>query len=65
MDNFDSLWPTTPKIHQSVVKALKGRITPTTPFGTIFTMVELAGITEHDDTLVTARALRDMRNEMR
>lgn len=65
MDVWGELWPSTPKVHERVVTELSYRINENTPFSTIWTMVELAGKMDYEDVLVTARALRDLRNEWR
>ena len=65
LDIWGALWPNNPKVHMKVLTDLSYQIWKDTPFGTIFTMVELAGVTPEEDVLVTARALRDLRNEWR
>lgn len=65
MDIFGSLWGITPKVQNKVVTELSYKIWTDTPFATIYTMVEMTPKMVTDDILVTARALRDLRNEWR
>lgn len=63
MDVWAQIWPTVPKVHKRVVRDLTPLIGQFTPFGAIWTMVELSGIEGETDKLATTRALRDIRNK--
>jgi len=68
VDIWAQMWPNPHpdgKVHKSVVTGVLRRIGLFTSFGTIFTMVELSGISDLTDKLATARAIRDKRNEWR
>lgn len=63
MDVWAQIWPIVPKVHKRVVRDLTPYIGQFTTFESIWTMVELSGIEGETDKLVTARALRDIRNK--
>lgn len=53
------------KVHKAVVRAILGNLDLSTKFSTIYTMVELQGVSDDLDKLATARAIRDERDMRR
>ena len=63
LDIWAQMWPMMPKVHRKVVRDLTPKIGQFTTYSTIWTMVELSGIQDDTDILVTTRALVDIRNK--
>jgi hypothetical protein len=67
-DIWGAIWPNPypeGKVHRSVVSGLSSKITLWTRFETILVMVMLSGISDDNDQIATARALRDKRDMWR
>lgn len=68
MDVWAEIWPNPHpggKVHKSVMVGILRKISLFTRFETIIAMVTLSGISELEDQIATARAIRDKRNEWR
>lgn len=68
MDIWTQLWPNSHpegKVHKSVVRGILSKVSLFTRFETIIAMVTLSGISDLNDQIATARAIRDQRDEWR
>jgi len=64
-DIFDRIWSRPGKALKSTIAGIVYNMGPDTPLETIWYMVELSGIHDEGDRIVTFHALSDIRLEMR